>query len=663
LPTIEELLNSEYELVKAYILRKAPFMLEYLKDSRMKNKLIKTSERCELIWLAQEIPNEYANVLFDEEGIKILKEASFLKDKVTGIVSCGKEYVSNLFANKDFCEIVNENFEYLYYGLSSLNLKAALEFIKYIENKDIKKLKDMILVVSSEVQYEIIKQIEIPKEILKPLILKLQPKASEYLINNDFRITSIDDYSFDELFSLFKKKYNISKNLLNDSNFVKKIISMNSVKDYRFLVNELTTSNDTEFIEKMRKSYYDEELLSYDSESKMLKKYQMCYSELCNLIDKNETGYYQLEEVLSKYLNLFGCNETKYNMTKLICDHFINNDKEWLKNFFINESNVQISNMIVDYHFEDVPYNFFLDVRQLYNFQKTEGRTLNDEDLNTYAKLLNIDDLTYAEKMSLHDELSKEDWIAKHYDIFREAKDKNINLIKEQMLNDENIDQYLDKQLTEKTSVPIYVLDGQDFFAFVKSLHKSKEYILTDEDMINYVDGGSFSLDGSKKLNTFRDPRNYYNLIYSDFPKEQVVHMYPVDSFSKYIRKYNEKPTGRVYELYTPTEFVEKSSDYNEIVLAQKNERKHQDELNDNLKLPKLLGIYCYDKVTNEDVESAKKLGIGIVVVKTNSYKVKNDNRMRMFDTISPSFGCRYVNNIDYLLNVREDDMIGRRSK
>jgi len=50
LPTIEELLNSEYELVKAYILRKAPFMLEYLKDSRMKNKLIKTSERCELIW-------------------------------------------------------------------------------------------------------------------------------------------------------------------------------------------------------------------------------------------------------------------------------------------------------------------------------------------------------------------------------------------------------------------------------------------------------------------------------------------------------------------------------------------------------------------------------------------------------------------------------------
>jgi len=613
--------------------------------------------------VAQEIPNEYANVLFDEEGIKILKEASFLKDKVTGIVSCGKEYVSNLFANKDFCEIVNENFEYLYYGLSSLNLKAALEFIKYIENKDIKKLKDMILVVSSEVQYEIIKQIEIPKEILKPLILKLQPKASEYLINNDFRITSIDDYSFDELFSLFKKKYNISKNLLNDSNFVKKIISMNSVKDYRFLVNELTTSNDTEFIEKMRKSYYDEELLSYDSESKMLKKYQMCYSELCNLIDKNETGYYQLEEVLSKYLNLFGCNETKYNMTKLICDHFINNDKEWLKNFFINESNVQISNMIVDYHFEDVPYNFFLDVRQLYNFQKTEGRTLNDEDLNTYAKLLNIDDLTYAEKMSLHDELSKEDWIAKHYDIFREAKDKNINLIKEQMLNDENIDQYLDKQLTEKTSVPIYVLDGQDFFAFVKSLHKSKEYILTDEDMINYVDGGSFSLDGSKKLNTFRDPRNYYNLIYSDFPKEQVVHMYPVDSFSKYIRKYNEKPTGRVYELYTPTEFVEKSSDYNEIVLAQKNERKHQDELNDNLKLPKLLGIYCYDKVTNEDVESAKKLGIGIVVVKTNSYKVKNDNRMRMFDTISPSFGCRYVNNIDYLLNVREDDMIGRRSK
>ena len=41
-----------------------------------------------------------------------------------------------------------------------------------------------------------------------------------------------------------------------------------------------------------------------------------------------------------------------------------------------------------------------------------------------------------------------------------------------------------------------------------------------------------------------------------------------VDSFSKYIRSSNNQATKRVYELYTPRELVEKSSDYNEIIIT-----------------------------------------------------------------------------------------------
>ena len=49
------------------------------------------------------------------------------------------------------------------------------------------------------------------------------------------------------------------------------------------------------------------------------------------------------------------------------------NNKTGLRLFLAQESRLQISNMIIDYHFEDIPYNFFLDVRQLCQFQKGEG--------------------------------------------------------------------------------------------------------------------------------------------------------------------------------------------------------------------------------------------------------------------------------------------------
>ena len=180
-------------------------------------------------------------------------------------------------------------------------------------------------------------------------------------------------------------------------------------------------------------------------------------------------------------------------------------------------------------------------------------------------------------------------------------------------------------------------------------------------DMVSTIDGGSYSLDGSAKLNTYRDPHVMYNLVFGDFPTSQIVHMYPVDSYSKYIRTSSHKTTKRVYELYTPTEFVEKSSNYNEIVLAQPNVRRVGDELNEQLALPTILGIYCYDEFTLEDVMSAKNLNVGIVVVKTKSYDVKSEGRLTMMETISPTFGIRYLANIDYLFNVTSDDMISRR--
>ena len=122
--------------------------------------------------------------------------------------------------------------------------------------------------------------------------------------------------------------------------------------------------------------------------------------------------------------------------------------------------------------------------------------------------------------------------------------------------------------------------------------------------------------------------------------------MFPVDSFSGYTR--GEKATDRVIELLTPKEFTGRSRNYNEVIIAQKNIGKPSD-MDDRLPLPKPFAIYCYDEIGPNDIESAKNLGIGIVVVNTKKYNIeKNDSQISMFDTMSSgkyNYDFKYVDN------------------
>ena len=71
-----------------------------------------------------------------------------------------------------------------------------------------------------------------------------------------------------------------------------------------------------------------------------------------------------------------------------------------------------------------------------------------------------------------------------------------------------------------------------------------------------------------------------------------------------------------------------------------------------------MLGIYCYDNFEELDVISAKKLGIGIVLVKTNAYDAKNPNQDHI-EQLKKSITDIH----QYITDVRSDDMSKRRVK
>jgi len=654
--TIEQLLEYDCDTLILLIKDNNPIIKEALKDIRIKKNIINTAYDADFYDVLRYLQKEDILSLFDDEGIKILKNAPNLANRLDALLTIRDDYQTCIFKNNNFCQLVNDNINGLKTTLKHLEVDSASLLVNYISQNHPDNLMSALLAISFASQQEIVKTTGMSLEMIKKIIPKIGGKSANYLLNNIVGLP-LNDYDFEDLYSIVSKHITIPINYLQQD-FLKKITTMYSVKDYRFLVNEFSHNNDPSLIEEKRKEYYNEELMSYDADNQMIKRFSLCYQELCSLMDDKEVNTYKIEAIVDKYFNFFGTNSDLQKIKHLIYKYMINKAENGLKECFQQESNLQISNMIIDYHFEDVPYNFFLDIEELVRFQEGEGKTLNDEELIIYKRLLNIDSLTYEEKISLHKTLLQTNWIEKNYDIFRKAKDKAISLMKEKMLNEETIQKFYDENLSKQYGVPVYILDGSEFYAFVKSLPKEKRLPLFREDIESNVDGCSYSLDGSQKLNTYRNPKICYNLIFSDFPSNQIVHMHLVDSFSKYVRTSLTPATNRVNELYTPKELVEKSSNYNELVLSQKNSWRQNDEVNERLGLPKMLGIYCYDEFWDIDVDSAKELGIGIVVVKTKSYDSKNEQHDYFEQLkVSISDSKQYLNDVHY------DDMYKRRAK
>ena len=126
-----------------------------------------------------------------------------------------------------------------------------------------------------------------------------------------------------------------------------------------------------------------------------------------------------------------------------------------------------------------------------------------------------------------------------------------------------------------------------------------------------------------------------------------MIHSYLVDSYTKYNRSYkndipeNRNATERVLGFYTPEQFITNAREYNELLISVPNIRK-SNELEEQIEAPEAFAIYCYDKITISDIESAKRLGIGIILVDTKCYDVDRSDRLSMHDTTSFAKRTKY---------------------
>lgn len=560
---------------------------------------------------------------------------------MNAILTSNAIYVDTIVSFKAFQKIIFDNFDELKDYLNVLTPVSGQYLIKTAEKQNF-NLIELISKFSQQTQTEILKKRDLSNEDYWKMISYAYEETASMLLEEKSVGKSLTNIRLPIIETIASKDIKLPYQIIEEPEFIKRISEITDVKTYRFLVNDLEKSNDVEKLEKAREKYYENQINSFNKKSGMFKVYESLYEKLASMEEINPFSLMQTAREIFKDASDDEIFNLLNQINKVNLESGLNGIKEILK----EKSNIMLGNMIIDCHFKDYYLNVLKDVKQLCNFDALGGNALSSDKIEIYKKIIEINNLSYEEKLELNTKLGKKNYVEEFYNDVRNSRNKMYSLIREEILNEDKISKYLDKEETDKFGVNIYRLEGEPFFALVKSLSIDKAFELSSGDIHSYKDSGSFSIDASNKLDTFRDPKDNYNLIFNNFNIDQVVHMFPVDSFSGYTR--GENATDRVIELLTPKEFTGRSKDYNEVIIAQKNVSKPSD-MDDRLPLPKPFAIYCYDEIGPNDIESAKNLGIGIVVVNTKKYNIEtNNSQISMFDTMSSG---RYNNDLKYVNN------------
>ncbi len=585
--------------------------ISLLKNIDNKKLIINNENKYNFVYFCQGATTEQIDALLDNEGIDILLKSSDLFTKLNGLTTCDRDF--NCLKNDQLCEqIVKVLGLHYIYGLRN---NSALDFFKYMKKTNPSKLIEIFNSYSSETQIFLLNNIEFTHSEINKLFPYSELETEQYMLKKYDII--LDNTTYNELLLLADKKIKIpidriSKKLINN------IVSINDVSIYRSLIDKLINCFDVSIIESTRKKYYEEQLSTV--ENGVLKNYSN-FSKALN----------------SEYFD----SALKNNLGNYVPDYSLYNtyrDKSYEEATKF-ESDLKISNMIIDYLFEDIPTNVIINIKNLLDFQKGEGKTLNDDEITLYNEIASIDKKTTEEKIELFNKIKNLNLKKKFYFDYSKAKDKMVELFNQKMLNKDNINKYRNEAFSKQTGVDIYCIDGDSFMTLIKSSHERKDEILKGNIDKFTVDGSSFSVDSSSKLQAFKDPREYYNIAYTSIPIHQLIHAFPVDSFSKYNRDKKGLPdriaTSRINRLMTPEDFINESNNYNELIISVSNEIRGKDnEFNNSLKNPIPFAIYCYDIITPNDIETAKKYNIGIIAVNTKKYNINNENKMSMYDTM-----------------------------
>ena len=593
-------------------------------ESVKKREIINSNKQDFLDFLYNDLSGEILNLL-DDEGVEYLKKYSDITDRITYILNYSN-YVDFLFNNQKFLDLfLSTDISKYYASLKNLNNKTYdLIVNRCLElNKDVNLIGQLISYFNKDYQLKFIDKYDYPNDLIyemlkrNPKLLgkKILEKYNIDLTSHNISIKGLVDAGKSLSFEDMAKRngdsfvssdgeiFILSSDLLN-TEVAQKLWNELNVYEYRFLINDTNYCGDPTNLNNYAKTKEEEFILNTD--------YPKIYQNIFNMINKlsnldsSSNEYRDIFRNLIRQIQIFPNEYT--NLRELI----FNGEFAETINLITKSLDEKKSDYIIDYHFEENYYNVMYDLKELLEFYYAGNIDIPEDRLYLYQQIVNIDMLSSQEKIELHNELKQYNMMEIFYDDMSFARKQVRKAIKDYSMVKEELVKFKDEELSNEYGVDVYNIEDNPFFAIVKSN-------INRED--NLPVGHSYSLVGNGCISVFGTPEYNDTYVYdsSDLNPEQIVHVFPRDSFTMYKPfSFTSNATDRVEQLMMPDELLYNKRTYNEILILEHG--RTQTDIDSRIPKLKKIALYCVDQITAKDVETAKIHNIGIMLINSKKY-------------------------------------------
>lgn len=404
-------------------------------------------------------------------------------------------------------------------------------------------------------------------------------------------------------------------------------IKSTSLLQFRRNINLVQYLRPTFYLEQKVDSYYEELLKQYDEKMGLFLEYQ-------NLLKIFLSGKYEVLENYKDYHYLV--NE---EMIIQLEDYLRYQDGENLAYDYLSRNTRQkISEIVVDGLFRDTIYNVWINIREIlryHNGLEKREKFLNQDRLDFYQKILEIDHMNNLDKIQMYHELKENNIALLFYQDWYKVRKHSYQKMKNSLFRVKEKGNLFCYQKSLQNQVPIYELNGDDFFMIVSC---RKRYTESDSARRH-----CYTLISSYNMEVFSKRNFIYG--YSDFSLDEVMHIFEHDIASSSNFGTNSFTTSFVNRIMTP-EQISYSKGYSEIQMV--NKRKENDSEHFLIRKPNYLVVF--DEIEERHLMEAKRLHIPIVVIPTSKYldKIRKNSKSQdelgfdKFDMILDTYtnGC-----------------------
>lgn len=608
---IENLKKMENRSLANYIFGNEKLLLN--KDIR--NLLMQEERHYVFVWVVQKL-NNYNYISDDDMVDRILKDKR-KNDKLNAILTSCKN-IENFIKNERILKEICSPFLINY--IDYVDLNSARIIMDYLIKNN---LEEYFSFFNENIKVELLKDKTILKKILNSSKLKNIIKSST---NNVFEILAqyekaqniILNYDFYTILSFVTNKIYFPANITSNKKFQETILNIEDITTYRFFMDQLEQNNSLAAyeIDKIKEKIYDKEVEKYSDGLFLITK------KIVNLYDKKENYSLLLTD----------------NMKKYIINEMINNSKN-MHDVFYKYDTLKMKNILIDRYFKDIPLNFLKNLNVMIQYNDSlNNKILDEKRTNIYKKILNFENLNYDERKELYYACAKYENLAElFYDDYRKCRDNTYNNLIDLAINPKKMYNLLSIEKTKKYGVPIYELNGENFYAFVHITgpYKYNPNFYVEAWKEGLYDSVSLSFIGNNNITTFGDPKESIAFGFSKLDYKRIIHLRNSDSFSNY-NSMDDCFSDYIQKMYTPANLIKETRGYNEIVYQEKSR---------NIKLDTIVPDYvmCYDEVTDIDINVAKYYNLPIVLINTKKYKFNNK-------IIDVSESEKYINGDDYYM-------------